>query len=457
MTFRHRLTLASAAAVAVAIVLAAAVIYPVVRSRLLGQLDGELERSAFRVVITIGVAGGLSVELPPQDPSFGGVAQVILPDGTVNVPPGGARTLPVGAREIAVARGDATAFFSDSIYAGVPVRVYTAPLPGPGPGNAGIGAVQVARSLQDVNDTLGRLRAILVLVTFGGIAAAIALGVAVTRTAVAPVRRLTEAAEHVTATGDLTRRIDEGGDDELGRLGATFNRMLQALEASVATQRQLVADASHELRTPLASLRVNADVLAQGNGLGLRERTRIAADIAAQVEELSAVVADVIELARGSDRQAALVDDVCFDALVAGAVDRAGRRAPGVRFTTSLDPTLVRGSSDQLERAVSNLFDNAIKWSPPGGEVEVSLRHGELSVRDHGPGIAPADLPFVFDRFYRAPSARGKPGSGLGLAIVRQVALAHAGSVHAEPADGGGTRFRLSLPVAPSSAPSASS
>jgi two-component system sensor histidine kinase MprB len=233
--------------------------------------------------------------------------------------------------------------------------------------------------------------------------------------------------------------------------------MLEALEHSQRAQRRLVADASHELRTPLTSLRTNLEVLAaDGRGLDARDRERLRADVTGQLGELIALVSDLVDLAR-EEEPALEREELRLDELVAGAVARAARHAPDARFACELDPTLVVGVPARLDRAVANLLDNAAKWSPPGAAIDVSLRGGELSVRDRGPGIAAEDLPFVFDRFYRAPGARGRPGSGLGLAIVRQVAEAHGGEVEARGAPGGGALLAMRLPVAGVPAGSASS
>jgi two-component system sensor histidine kinase MprB len=270
------------------------------------------------------------------------------------------------------------------------------------------------------------------------------LGLLVSRAALTPVRRLTRTTERVTETGDLSERIDARGKDELSRLATSFNTMLGALEESTRAQRQLVADASHELRTPLTSLRTNVEVLAGGRTLPPGERERLLTDVIEQTGELTNLIAELIELARG-EQLPTEPEDVRLDLVAAQAVERARRDRPGVSFTTELAESVVHGVPANIERAVANLLDNAAKWSPPGGEVEVSVENGSVIVRDHGPGIEEEDLPFVFDRFYRAASARGMPGSGLGLAIVRQVAEAHGGGVTAERADGGGTRMTLRL------------
>jgi two-component system sensor histidine kinase MprB len=188
------------------------------------------------------------------------------------------------------------------------------------------------------------------------------------------------------------------------------------------------------------------EVLADVDALPLQDRERLLRDVVAQLDELTVLVTDLVDLARG-DEPAAITQDVRLDLLVEEAVERARRHASDKRFTTDLQPSLVLGVPGRLDRAVSNLLDNAAKWSPPGGEIDVSVRDGEVTVRDRGPGIDETDLPFVFDRFYRAPTARGLPGSGLGLAIVRQVASSHGGEVIAERAEGGGTRMRLSIPA----------
>jgi two-component system sensor histidine kinase MprB len=223
-----------------------------------------------------------------------------------------------------------------------------------------------------------------------------------------------------------------------------FNTMLAALEDSVEAQRRLVSDASHELRTPLTSLRTNVEILGKAEDLPDEEKRRLLDDVDAELDELSRLVADVVDLARDGEPER-IEEDIRLDQLVADAVDRARRRAPEVTFDTTLDETVVHGSRERLHRAVSNLLDNAVKWSPDGGAVEVRVAGAAVSVRDHGPGIADEDLTNVFDRFYRAPSARGLPGSGLGLAIVRQVAESHGGNVTAARAEGGGTVVRLQL------------
>ena len=379
----------------------------------------------------------------PGEPNL--FLQVVGRDGQVMRVRTGGATLPVSNHVRDVATGRSGPFLFDTHVRGEHVRVYVRRV-------TARGAAMLGRSLSEVDRTLTRLRLILALVALGGVALAVVLGRLVARATVAPVQRLTEATEHVTETQDLGRRIDAAGDDELSRLAHSFNAMLdsleqstRALEDSTRAQRQLVADASHEFRTPVTTLRTNLEVL-RARDLPPPERERLLEEIEGQIDELTVLMGDLIDLARGDERQPD-AEDVRLDALVAEAVDRARRHAPGVTFQTELAPSVVEAVPERLDRAVSNLLDNAVKWSPDGGPVEVRVAAGEVSVRDHGPGIAVADLPHVFDRFYRGGGARDRPGSGLGLAIARQVAEAHGGSVAAEPADGGGTRLFLRLPT----------
>jgi two-component system, OmpR family, sensor histidine kinase MprB len=441
MSFRARLALVAAAAVALAVVLASVVVYVVVRNQLRGTVDGALrDRAAEISRVPLHAFREGDQAFLERGPGLGeapGYVQVVTSDGTTIRAADERTELPVSERVLSVANGDSGSFFTDASVAGVHVRVLTIP------GSSGF-AVQIARPLGEVDRSLDRIRLFLILIAAGGVAVATALGLAVSRAALAPVRRLTSATERVTETGDLSERIDTTGRDELSRLATSFNTMLGALQESTRAQRQLVADASHELRTPLTSLRTNIEVLAGEHRLPAAERKRLLTDVVEQLGEMTSLIAELIALAR-AEQQPVEPEDVRLDLVAADAVERARRNRPGVTFKTDLEESLVNGDPQTIERAVGNLLDNAAKWSPPGGEVEVAIHEGELIVRDHGPGIDEEDLPFVFDRFYRATSARGMPGSGLGLAIVRQVAEAHGGTVNAERAEGGGTRISLRL------------
>jgi two-component system sensor histidine kinase MprB len=443
MSFRSRLALVAAAAVALAVLLASATAYVIVRDELLSPIDDGLKHSAGELLSGRGFGGPGGPFTEPDGEPGGARAyfQFIRSDGTTYRPSDESVVLPVGGRARSLARGKGGAFFSETHAGGTHLRVYTFPAQTISGQTV---SVQVARSLSEVDRTLRRMRIFLILIATGGIAIAAALGLLVSRAALAPVRRLTEASEKVAATRDLSERIDAEGRDELSRLASSFNSMLGALEDSTRSQRQLVADASHELRTPLTSLRTNIEVLATERELPPGERQRLLTDVVEQLGEMTTLISELIELARGEQGPEDL-EDVRLDLVAADAVERTRRNRPGIVFKTDLSKSLVHGVPRTIERAIANLLDNAAKWSPPGGEVEVEVRHGELTVRDHGPGIAPEDLPYVFDRFYRASSARGLPGSGLGLAIVRQVAEAHGGQVVAEAAEGGGTIMRMRL------------
>jgi two-component system sensor histidine kinase MprB len=466
MTFRRRLLLACAAAVAAAVALAAVLAYVVVHDTLRGQVDDSLRAAVHAMPPDASPVAGkaqfqTTTEAPPGEQ--GDVMMLRALEGPVlfmqvyrggGVPehpvPGGPGPLVSEADLRALASGTHEPFFAERDYNGVHLRVYATGAPD---GRA----IVVARPLTEMQSILAELRIGLGFVILAGVGLALLLGRLATRAAVKPVADLTETAEHVARTRDLTSRIAADGDDELSRLATSFNTMLEALEDSQRAQRRLVADASHELRTPLTSLRTNLEVLAaDGRELSERDRERLRADVGGQLGELIGLVSDLVDLAR-EEEPVPQREEVRFDDLVAAAVERAARHAPGTRFDCELEPTFVDGVPARLDRAVTNLLDNAAKWSPPGAAIDVHLRGGELSVRDRGPGIAPDDLPFVFDRFYRAPAARGRPGSGLGLAIVRQVAEAHGGGVEASEAHGGGALLVLRLPPAPVPVVSASS
>jgi two-component system sensor histidine kinase MprB len=389
---------------------------------------------------------------PPTLGNAAGYVQLFQANGHVLRSETWGLQLPVTAATRAVAAGRRDAFFSEATVAGTPVRILTKRAPEGG-------VWQVALPLTDVDSTLTHLKLVLALVCLGGIALAAALGLVVSRTALVPVRRLTGAAERVARTQDLGHRIQASEDDELGRLAESFNTMLAALERSRLAQRQLVSDASHELRTPLTSVQANLDALAMGEELPAHERARILAAAQAQLRELTVLVGDLVDLSK-TEVEEIEVEDVRLDLAAAGALQRARLHAPGCRIVLDAEPCLVRAAPARLDRAIANLLDNACKWNPPaplrpsgcvrkdspaGEPVEVRVRDGAIEVRDHGPGIAAEDLPRVFDRFYRAPLARGRPGSGLGLAIVRQFAEAHGGAVHAANDPDGGARLALEL------------
>jgi two-component system sensor histidine kinase MprB len=297
--------------------------------------------------------------------------------------------------------------------------------------------VMVALSLADDDAVLHGLLLPYVLLIAGGILLAGLLGLAISRSALRPIERFVARTERVTRELDRPARLEETAPIELRRLAGSFNHTLDALERSVEAQRHLVADASHELRTPIAALRSNIQIFLEAERLPEQEREDLQESILAELDELTQIVADVMELAQGSAPNLH-PDEIELDTIVRDTVERTQRRAPGLRFTLELEPTVIQGVPERVGRAVANVLDNARKWSPPDGEIEIRLRDGTLAVRDHGPGFGEEDLPHVFDRFYRATRARRMPGSGLGLAIVQQAAESHGGYARASNAPDGG-------------------
>jgi two-component system, OmpR family, sensor histidine kinase MprB len=455
MPLRRRLALVAAAAVAVAILLVALVCYIVVRGQLRGQVDDALRGQSVLVQhegnFALGAGGG--GEFPGLPETAGGrapFAQVVSGDGSVLLNRGGMQ-LPVDSSTRAVARGSLEIHFGDVNSGGTHLRVLT--FHGAADSNSQVQpvAVQLARPLQPVDHVLSHLKLILLVLCAGGIALAAALGRMAARGVLSPLAEVAQTAKYIGETDDLSHRIAIHAEDEVGQLARRFNAMLErlqgsrsALDESVRAQRQLVADASHELRTPVTSLRTNIEVLLAQSELGEEERRRLLSDVVEQSEELSALVSDLIDLARG-DLPPDSVEDVRLDRIVEEAVTRARRNSPQVEFTLEAAPLTVEGAPDRIARAVNNLLENAVGHSPPQGRVEVTLDGTGVRIRDHGAGIPEQDLPHVFDRFFRGANARGRQGSGLGLAIVRQVAEQHGGSVEASNAPDGGATFSLHL------------
>ncbi|GAA2132216.1 HAMP domain-containing sensor histidine kinase [Kitasatospora kazusensis] len=440
---RTRLALVTSAAAALVTLGVCAAGFTIIRYELVHQLDLTLTQHATLVQqqyrgqgpqVVYGECGYLAAPACTQ----------IVPADPAADPPR-PYLLPVTAATREVADGRRGGYFSGVTVSGHPARMLTTRF---GTGQA----VQVALRSDAVQNGITQAGELMAVVAGAGILLAGGLGYAVARTGLAPVARLTATAERIAATRDAGVRIDlpaGRGEDELTRLARTFNTMLGALEQSVTAQRRLVADASHELRTPLTALRTNAELLAKSDRLTEAQRARATAGLQRQLREVTGLVNDLIELARDEEPQA-LVESVRLGALLAHSVDTARGHWPQIEFRTAGtgDPT-VPGVPARLSRLLANLLDNAAKFSPPGGPVEVTLlalHEGdgpELTVRDHGPGIAPQDLPYVFDRFYRASTARALPGSGLGLAMARQIARAHGADLTVEAAPGGGALFRL--------------
>jgi two-component system, OmpR family, sensor histidine kinase MprB len=382
---------------------------------------------------------GLGLDhLPPQ--AFGGASgtfTLFKPGGGTWVPKGQSYTIPSTPAIRALAAGGHGQFYTDMRVDGTHIRVLVT-------GIGDKGALAVALPLTSVDSALSNQLMLLLVIGGAGIVLAVLFGLLVARTALSPIRRFTTQTESIAENPERIEheRLDVAGSDELARLARTFNQTLDALELSVQSQRNLVADASHELRTPIATIRANLQLMREEELLSPDDRAALREDVIEELDELTALVADVVELARGS-KPTGEPGDVRLDSIVHDALERARRRAPALDFHQVVEPTLIRGEPDRVSRAVTNLLDNASKWSPEGGTVEVTLHGGVVTVRDHGPGFKDEDLPYVFDRFHRATDARSKPGSGLGLAIVRQAAEAHHGFAEAANAPDGGAILRV--------------
>ncbi|MGI9080155.1 MAG: sensor histidine kinase [Acidimicrobiales bacterium] len=429
MSFRTRLTLVATGAVAASLVLASIIVYVAVAASTRSQVDDGLRR---QVLLLAGPAPG-SADLIQGD------GQVVTADRQVAPLRPDSLTLPFVAEAQVIAAGRGGTVFRDVHVLGSHLRVLIGPL---GPGRA----VELAAPLDRVDQLLHRLAVVLMIVTAAAVMVAAVAGRLVAQAALGPVLRLRAAARGVAVARRPGTRVPVEGDDELADLATSFNDMITALERSLAAQRALVADASHELRTPLTSLGTNIEFLLREPGM--EAHAPLLGELRDETANLGALVSDLIELARHEGDEEPGVD-VRLDELTATAVARAQRRAPELSFVTDLHPVTVSGVPGRLDRAITNVIDNAVKWSPPDGAIEISVAAGELVVRDHGPGIAAADLPNVFNRFYRSSDAHQLPGSGLGLAIVRQVADAHGGTVTAERPPDGGTRIRLWFPESP--------
>jgi two-component system sensor histidine kinase MprB len=451
VTLRRRLTAAAALAVAAVAITLGVVGYLTTRSHLIGQVQAQLRQrasGALRPHHQGGGGGGPgngqapppgNDEHYPGPPPFGdapGYFQSVSPTGQVSLPSGSTVQLPVNSRVLDIARTARGSHFFSATVNGTRLEILA--IGDPYDHNA----VMVALPLTSVDSVLHGLALSYGVLIGAGILLAIIFGAVIARAALAPIERFSAQTEQVTSALDHPRRLEETGADELRRLAASFNQTLDALERSIASQRQLVADASHELRTPMAALRSNIQIFLDSERLPEEERRELQEAIMAELDELTQLVTDVLELARGTV-PSEHTEAIELDAVVGDAVARTRRRAPTLDFELDIEPTVITNAPDRVNRAVTNVIDNARKWSPEGGTIEVSLRAGVLSVRDHGPGFQAHDLDHVFDRFYRADAARRMSGSGLGLAIVKQAAEAHGGFAQAANAPGGGAVLRV--------------
>jgi two-component system, OmpR family, sensor histidine kinase MprB len=447
MTLRNRVSVAAAIMVLIVIAAVSTMLYFSYAASLRSRVDGALASAAQQangIAQRVKQSGAASQSAPDitRPVTVGSIEIQLFPN-----PLAGQHTLfgPLDSRDVAVAEQAQPAYFADENYGGQQFRVYTAAMPN----SSGL-----VRTGQSANADDGALRnAALLLagltvaaagVTYGG--ARLAAG-----RILRPIAELTAAAEHVAQTRDLTTRLDSTGtNDEVGRLGSSFATMLAALHESLTAQRQLVADVSHELRTPLTSLTTNLDLLEDGAGVADPQAPALVRAAREQASELDQLITDLLDLARYRE-SAPHRETLRLDLLTSEALHRVRQRTPHAAITADLRPCLVHVDPAGVDRAIRNLIDNAIKWNPLGSAVHIVVADAHVSVTDHGPGIADEDLTHIFERFYRAPAARGMPGSGLGLAIVGNVAQANSGTIEVQTGPSGST-FTLRFPPPPSAA-----
>ncbi|MEV3932205.1 HAMP domain-containing sensor histidine kinase [Streptomyces sp. NPDC049944] len=462
LPLRSRLALLVATAVAVAVAAVAAACWFVTREQLEHQLDQSLRNSTAidetYVQNLLNACAGTAARQRPAPGSYS--VQIIATTGDPCAAPPRPQPFPTTDEDIAVAGGDRdNVLHTVTDTDGAKLRVYTYQirLDRPGPGAITTLAVSVARPMDDVTDPLSTLAWVLFLVAGIGVVGAGAAGLWIARTGLRPVDDLAHAVAHVAETEDLTVRIPAEGEDEMARLSRSFNSMTSSLAISRDRQSQLIADAGHELRTPLTSLRTNIELLARSDDTGRAippdDRKALMSSVKAQMTELAALIGDLQELSRPDATQPGPLQVVALHDVARAALQRARLRGPELTITAELAPWYVRAEPAALERAIVNVLDNAVKFSPARGTIDVALHRGELTVRDHGPGIPAEDLPHVFDRFWRSPSARQLPGSGLGLSIVARTVQQAGGDIGLTPAEGGGTVASIRLPGAPTPPP----
>jgi two-component system, OmpR family, sensor histidine kinase MprB len=444
LPLQRRVAYLTTVAVALAVAVTSMAGYLTLRFSLYRALDNEL----------VDIASSLAVPVAQDIRTLGGLTEralragnisvaAVRADGTVFTVPDEHTHLVVGPEELAVSKlQTGRSARSGKSTDGTTYRIVAVPIT-----ELGNYALVVGRPLQPTNDILSSLWLVLIIFGAAGVVLAAIVGAAVARSSLAPVRSLALAVEHVSETEEL-KPIEIQGAGDIALLADAFNRMLQSLASSRERQQRLIADAGHELRTPLTSLRTNIELLAADASTGMlskQDRIAILSDVTAQLAEFGSLVGDLVQLAR-DDRVAPAPEPIDFRDVVNAALDRVRLRAPGMNFDVELNPFYVIGESDTLERAVTNLLDNAVKWSPPGGTIRVQLEGDRLRVADQGPGIAEADLPHIFDRFYRSDPSRKTPGTGLGLSIVAQAIRMHGGWVKAGPSAQGGAEFTVQLP-----------
>jgi two-component system, OmpR family, sensor histidine kinase MprB len=440
MTFRSRVIAATVIAAALAVVLASLTSFLSTRNALTHSVDESLTQAASH-----------------RDDNFGGTPSILVLSNGSTLPSGVTSGF-VDATITRYAKGLATGqLFRTVEVNNETLRELIVALPVGTPVAVNNSEFQTTTTSADVyfvafSGQIAELRSLvrtLLFVSAGVLLLALSLGVLLARAALHPLEDVTDDIEEIAETSDMSRRLEEGDVDELGRLRRTFNRLLGTVEDSQTLQRQLVLDASHELRTPLTSLRTNAQVLSRAQQLAPEDLEQLTHDMVAQVDELAALVGDLAELARGERSEGAVVQ-LRLDDVVEECVEtaRTYARIKNVVIESDLETSTVVGRRDRLVRAVSNLLTNAIKFTPAGSEIRVTTAAGVVTVADSGPGVAAEDVALIFNRFWRSPLSRGLPGSGLGLSIVDQVVSELGGHVEVDRDPLlGGARFSIILPT----------
>jgi two-component system sensor histidine kinase MprB len=446
---QRRVAYLTTIAVALAVALTSVAGYVTLRISLYRALDAEMVQTATSLAVVpvaqdIRTLGGLT----ERALRAGNVSvAAIRTDGETFYVPDERDHLVLGAKELAVARLQSGYSARNGVTSGGDAyRIVAVPIT-----DLGNYALVLGRPLQPTNDILSSLWLVLIIFGVAGVIIAAVVGAYVARSSLRPVRELSAAVEYVSVTKELTPITINAPAGDIAVLAESFNQMLQSLASSRERQARLIADAGHELRTPLTSLRTNIELLAADAESGMlkqKDRIAILADVKAQLVEFTELIGDLVQLAR--DETASTPEALDFRNVVNAALDRVRRRAHGLIFDVELNPFYVVGDSDTLERAITNLLDNAVKWSPPNGTIRVQLEGDRLRVADQGPGIAEADMPFIFDRFYRGDTARQTSGTGLGLSIVAQTVAQHGGWVTAGRSAQGGAEFTIQLPGATS-------
>lgn len=448
-SLQWRLAALTGVSVAATVLLVGATGFMITRWSLFNQLDRDLTRTAQQAAnVLVSDMDNLDALTAETLGSSGSLISVVSANGTADAPATQTVTIPNDHAEIAIARLQSETHARTVIIDNVEYRAVTVPFSVTTERSVEYYSVTYARPTETVRATLSSLWGVMLVSGSLGILVTTLAALWTARAALAPVRRLSTAVKNVTQTDQLNP-IRIYGRNDLGELTQSFNTMLKSLQQSREQQRQLIADAGHELRTPLTSMRTNVELLVADEHSGMLPpgaRGQILGDVAAQLGEFTALVGDLVALTRDDHNQRPHEPIVLAD-VVHASVQRAQRRGPGIVFDVETDHSEVMGDASTLERAITNLLDNAVKFSPSGGIVRVRLNQGVLTVTDQGPGIADEDLLHIFDRFYRSDRARNTPGTGLGLSIVAHTIDAHGGTIRASNHPDGGAQFTMKLPL----------